>query len=295
MRSLSLKAKAQKLESNKTTLDEIKTNLQPRSRKAVELACEKGASSWLTVLPIKDLGYDLNKQEFRDAIKMRYNWELSDLPTTCVCGDQFNIDHAMICRRGGLVIQRHNEIRDLEAELLSAVCKDVEVEPTLQPITGETLNSGANIASDARLDIHARSFWERQKSVFFDVRVCHPCADSYREQTPEQVYKQQENEKKRKYGSRVLEVEQGTFTPLVFSTTGGMGIECRMYHKRLAELLSVKKNESYATTMSWLRAKVSFALLRTALLCLRGTRSNRKYLNNNIEGDFSIDNAIANF
>ena len=46
----------------------------------------------------------------------------------------------MVCRRGGLIIQRHNEIRDLEAEMLSMVCYDVEIEPVVQEITGETLN-----------------------------------------------------------------------------------------------------------------------------------------------------------
>ena len=50
----------------------------------------------------------------------------------------------MICQRGGLVIQRHNEIRDLQAELLDMVCYDVQVEPALQPITGEKLARGTN-------------------------------------------------------------------------------------------------------------------------------------------------------
>ena len=58
-------------------------------------------------------------------------------------------------------------------------------------------------------------------------------------------------EKKRKYNSRATEIEQGTFTPLVFTTTGGMADECLRYHSRLAELLSAKKQESYATTISW--------------------------------------------
>ena len=33
-----------------------------------------------------------------------------------------------------------------------------------------------------------------------------------------------------------MEVEQGTFTPLIFSSTGGIGAECKLYHKRLVEL-----------------------------------------------------------
>ena len=71
---------------------------------------------------------------------MRYDWEFTDTPTVCVCGDLFNADHAMVCRLGGFVIQRHNEIRDMETELLSMVCNDVEIEPVLQEITGEDLN-----------------------------------------------------------------------------------------------------------------------------------------------------------
>ena len=40
---------------------------------------------------------------------------------------------------GGFVIQRHSELEDLETELLSMVCKDIEVEQVLQDITGEEL------------------------------------------------------------------------------------------------------------------------------------------------------------
>ena len=105
----------------------------------------------------------------------------------------------MICQRGGLVIQRHNEIRDLEAELLDMVCYDVAIEPTLQPLAGEELNRGANTAADARLDVHCCGFWERQRAAFFDIRVCHPNADSYKELSPKQIYKLHEDEKKRKY------------------------------------------------------------------------------------------------
>ena len=85
----------------------------------------------------------------------------------------------MVCRHGGLIIQRHNEIRDFKAEMLRMVCTDAEIEPVLQEITGEELNRVANKAPDARLGVHARGFWDRQQSAFFDVRVCHPNADSY--------------------------------------------------------------------------------------------------------------------
>ena len=78
------------------------------------------------------------------------------------------------------------------------------------------------------------------------------------------------------YERRVLVVEQASFTPLVFTTTGGMGRECLRYHSRLAELISIKKGEDYAKTMTWIRGKLSFSILRPALICLRGSRSNRE-------------------
>ena len=156
----------------------------------------------------------------------------------------------------------------------------------------ETLNGGANRAPDARLDISARGFWERQRTAFFDVRVCHPNANSYRNLSPKEIYRQHKNEKKRQYASRVMEVEQGTFTPLVSTTTGGMAEECKRYHNRLAELLAIKKGEDYASTVSWLRAKVSFAVLRSALLCLRGSRRRRRNVPLQ-DTDIRIENVTA--
>jgi len=63
-------------------------------------------------------------------------------------------------------------------------------------------------------------------------------------------YRMHENEKKRRYSSRVLDVEHGTFTPLVFTTTSGMGQECLRYHSRLAERIALKKGKQYAQTIS---------------------------------------------
>ena len=152
----------------------------------------------------------MNKKEFRDAIKLRYNWEIMDTPINCACGDQFSVDHTMVCQRGGFIIQRHNELLDLEAEMLRMVCNDVEVEPVLQEVTGETLNHGAKKSPDARLDIHVRGSWERQRSAFFDVRECHPNADFYGGLSPKQIYKKHENDKKRQYAESVMEMEQRT-------------------------------------------------------------------------------------
>ena len=75
-----------------------------------------------------------------------------------------------------------------------------------------------------------------------------------------------------------MEIEQGTFAPLIFTTTGGMADESVKYHSRLAELIANKKGESYSSAISWIRAKVSFAIVRSAILYLRGSRSRRRQL-----------------
>ena len=70
-----------------------------------------------------------------------------------------------------------------------------------------------------------------------------------------------------------MEIEHGSFTPLVFSTSGVMAHECLIYHKTLAEKLAVKKNERYEEVMRYLRVKFSFLAVKSTLLCLRGSRT----------------------
>ena len=108
-----------------------------------------------------------------------------------------------------------------------------------------------------------RSGSATEDSTFFDVRVCYPNAESYTGLTIKQIYRQHESEKTRMHASRVLEVEQGSFTPMVFTTTGEMADECKRYHNRLAEHLSNKKGEDYSTTIPWIRV----SLIRPPEVC----------------------------
>ena len=82
-----------------------------------------------------------------------------------------------------------------------------------------------------------------------------------------------ESMKKREYAQRVHEVEHGVFTPLVLSTTGGMGREAATFYKRLADGISRKEQKQYSVVMGWIRCRLSFAILRSAILCIRGSRS----------------------
>ena len=68
--------------------------------------------------------------------------------------------------------------------------------------------------------------------------------------------------------------EHRTFTPLVFSVSGVLSEECSMFHEHMAEKIAKKFNESYEKAITVIRCKLSFIILRSALLCIRGSRCN---------------------
>ena len=136
------------------------------------------------------------------------------------------------------------------------------VEPCLQPLTGEQFPASTNKSNEACLDIRARGFWRTchgQQEAFFDVyvRVFYPFASSYRNSHLPTLYRQHELQKRLHYGLQVLEVERGCFTPLVFTTEGDMAPEATVCLKRLASMLSDKREESNSIVMGWLRCAIS--------------------------------------
>ena len=84
------------------------------------------------------------------------------------------------------------------------------------------------------------------------------------------MYRQHEREKKRTYNERIIQVEKGSFTPIVMSTFGGMGAEAERFHKRLAELIALKRHETYSSVINYIRTRLRFCLLRSVLTSLHG-------------------------
>ena len=143
-------AKQQFLTSN---FNDIKSRLDPTLQHTIDLLSVKCSSvcNWLTALPIQERIL----HEFRDALCLRYGWQLSNVPDHCVCGSSFSANHAMICRHGGLTFVCHNELRDLTVAWLQEVCHDVTVESPLQPLSGESISPTTAICGDdAWVDIH---------------------------------------------------------------------------------------------------------------------------------------------
>ena len=172
---------------------------------------------------------------------------------------------------------RHNTIRNTTAELLEEVCKDVQIEPKLLELTGEKLKLKTTITDDeARLDVSARNFWSQGTKAFVDVRIFNPLAKSYQGQDLKAAHSSNEKLKKRAYNQRIIDVEHGCFTPLVFSCFGGMSRECSVFFKHLTMLIADKRDTPIYEVSSFIRTRISFSLLRVAIICIRGHRSSKK-------------------
>ena len=277
MNEVKAKIRVEKDARNERKVESIRQSLDESKRKLFDATSEHGASHWLNCIPLKCYDFHLEKQSFRDALFLRYGIPLKRLPLKCVCGANFDEIHGLNCATGGFTTIRHNEIRDLTAELLNEVCNDVSSEPLLTPLTGENFVFKSTTTDDeARLDISARGFWARGSKAFFDVRVFNPLAKSYSKQPITTVYRNIEKSKKSKYNERIIRTENGSFTPLIFSCFGGIGIEGKRFYKRLFDTIADKRDEKPYLVSNLLRTKISMSLVRSCLLCLRGSRSIRK-------------------
>jgi hypothetical protein len=268
--------------------NDIVGELDDQTARLVEQMSEPGSYNWLSCLPIKKYGFSMNKSEFRDSIRLRYGKSLERLPSQCACGAKFEVNHALNCHRGGYIIIRHNAVRDYLAEMIDIVCSDVEKEPKLQALGGEEFSRATLTGEQAHPDIRARGYYRAGQQAFFDVKVMNPNSESYLNISTEKVYERAEQQKKSAYNERILQVEHGSFTPLIFSVSGGMGTQAKTFAKMLCNKIAYKKRQEYSDVMNMFRCKLSFLIQKMVLLCIRGSRSlNNK--NNNIELSSNID------
>lgn len=78
--------------------DALKLTLPKAKLMAMEQASEKGASSWLTTIPLARYGFNLHKQAFRDALCPRFGWTPPKPASHCP-GQHFSVSHALSCPR----------------------------------------------------------------------------------------------------------------------------------------------------------------------------------------------------
>ena len=123
---------------------------------------------WSNLLSIKDWDRNVSAQRSTDHPTLILSESSTVNPfeslklaaRVCARGQPYSVNHCLTCKRGDYMIIRHNSIRDLFAELISEICKDVVTEPPLLPLTGETLPAGSNLSDGARLDITPGSYYK---------------------------------------------------------------------------------------------------------------------------------------
>ena len=93
-----------------------------------------------------------------------------------------------------------------------------------------------------------------------------------------------------------MNIEQGTFTPLVYTFNGNVGPEGTLFYKHLCSKIANKTSENLTDVVNWVRCKISFLCLKTSLMCLRGTRISKKDMQvDYIPDDFGYDINEAHF
>jgi hypothetical protein len=270
-----LAAKASRSRVHASRLDAIIASSRPLEKRRIVRSAATAA--WLSTRPSLLNGSDLSAEEFRDGVRLRFGLTPTSLPPRCDgCGERFTTEHAMSCRKGGLILHRHNDLVATWGQLCGQAHtpSTVSDEPLIQT-SQDVQAAGANRTEptpELRGDIAVHGFWTRGTTAIFDVRVTDTDAPSNRNTAPAKVLQRHEAEKKAKYGALCI-ARRRTFTPLVFSVDGMQGVEATAASRRLASSLASKWKRSYSEVCGFVRSRLSIALVRSASRCLRADRN----------------------
>ncbi|KAL7475656.1 LOW QUALITY PROTEIN: hypothetical protein ACHAW6_003456, partial [Cyclotella cf. meneghiniana] len=279
-------------------LQALKDRSPPKVKKRLERARATGA--WLTTIPDRFAGTELTRHEWLDNIALRYGSRPPNLPSRCDgCGEGFTVEHALNCKKGGLVGIRHDDARDEWAHLCSLAFTNarVVIEPNI--LYGNDTATGPSRAAlpnsppspndtpgdESRGDVLVHSFWQRARGTVFDVRICDTdarsgtvfdvriCdtdARSYANTSSDKVLERASKEKVRKYEQACLTQGQD-FTPLVYLVDGLASKDARNAKRLLASVLATKWGRSYSDMA--ISTRMSLTIIRSNTLLLRGDRN----------------------
>ena len=88
--------------------------------------------------------------------------------------------------------------------------------------------------------------------------VINPNSHSYLQHSTKKTMENAERQKSRCYNERIFNVEHGSFAPLMYSVTGGMGPQAKIFEKPLCNKLAYKKKQKYNDIINYYMCKLSF-------------------------------------
>jgi hypothetical protein len=281
IRDVKAEIKPRQVAANEKALESIVSKLPCDVRRTILRG--KVTGSFLSVLPSTVNGTELSKTEFRDALLLRYSRSPVDLQSLCDgCGKAFSVRHGLGCHTGGLVIGRHDDIRDELVNLASRAFKPSAVrdEPLINPcrpaeplpvMEASVCQLHQKVDGEDKGDILVHGFYEVGKDCIFDVAVIDTDAKSYLSMDPAKVLKIHEKRKNKHY-KPLCEAQRRDFTSVVVSTDGMLGREATSVLNRLSSLLAAKWEKPYSEVCGYVRARMSVAICRATNRCLRGSR-----------------------
>ena len=149
------------------------------------------------------------------------------------CNAEFSVSHGLHCARGGIIVQRHNEV-------LSAICTLAAKAMTPSSVGCEPLiDPTASADNNNRGDIIIREFFENGTDCIIDVSVHDLDSSSYANMDSAKALQQKEKQKKQKH-SAACAAQRRHFVPFTASIDGLLGSEAQTVLKELATRLSKK-------------------------------------------------------
>jgi hypothetical protein len=249
------------------TAETLLGRLAPRQVRAVQRIRDHRLSCLLTYTPSLMNHTVLDHFTFRDHLAIRYGTTPVHAQSRCDgCADRpaFDLDHALNCKKGGMVIWRHNEVRDVFGDFAQQAWNNAEKEPIIEE------ERDGRIA--LRADLLVFGVWARQMAALFDIRVTHTDAASYQNTTPQQVMRRQAEQKVQEYGPAVARRGNSHFTPLVMGTAGEMDEDTVKFVNAIATQLASKWGKRFGEVKGWINLRLQIALARACSMCIRRTR-----------------------